>query len=781
MSEHIEDIGLHEAAETRYLNYAMSVITSRALPDVRDGLKPVQRRILYAMYNDLGLSPDAKHRKSAAVVGEVMGKYHPHGDASIYDAMVRMAQDFSLRYPMVNGQGNFGSVDGDGAAAMRYTEAKLQHIAMELLSELRKNTVAMRRNYDGEREEPVVLPAQIPNLLVNGASGIAVGMATNIPPHNLREVIDALIALIDTPTLSLEQLTPRFIKGPDFPSGGEILNSREEIQEIYATGSGSIDMRGTWTLEEEGRRRSVVLQSIPYTVNKSELVSEIADHIRTGKVPQLIDIRDESTDETRVVLDLAKGANADAAMAYLCKRTRLQSRFSVNLTALCPSEGSDAVRPRRLDLREMLELFLEFRYDVTRKRLEYDLAVLERRIHILRGFELIFDALDEAIAIIRASSNKAEAATGLMARFAIDEEQTDAILELRLYRLAALEILAIRRELQEKEAEAARIRALLGSEDAMWNLIRTELSNLRDAFGDKRRTRVVGPQQDVDFSEEVYIVAEDSFVIVSKDGWAKRQKSYTDISAIRVREGDEVRWIIPASTKETLILLTDRGKAYSLRIDDIGLTTGYGEPLSARFSFADGEKIVGAVSSDARSWPFVPSEENPGHFVAVSAGGKTLRLPISAFAEPSTVTGRTFMRLESDTDAVVGAYLCEGSEFVSLATRKGRCINFRVAEVNILNGAGKGVMALKIAGDDAVIGFMLGRRRLEGLKVETNRGRIEEVRPSRYSIVGRGGRGYEIIRSGYLARVFLEPIILSFDNVPSPPDDPPDDEQGSLL
>jgi DNA gyrase subunit A len=781
MSEPIEDIVLHEATEQRYLNYAMSVITARALPDVRDGLKPVQRRILYAMFNDLGLTPDSKPRKSAAVVGDVMGKYHPHGDSSIYDAMVRMAQDFSLRYPLVVGQGNFGSIDGDGAAAMRYTEAKLAYVAVELLQELRKDTVPMRKTYDGEREEPVVLPAQLPNLLINGASGIAVGMATNIPPHNLREVVDALVALIDEPTLTLEKLVPKYIKGPDFPGGGEILNSREELLEIYGTGSGSIESRGTWVLEEEGRRRSIILTSIPYTVNKSELVTEIADLIRTGKVPQLVDIRDESTDETRVVLDLSRDGNADAAMAFLCRRTRFQTRFAVNMTALCPVEGIETGRPRRLDLREMLELFLEFRYDVTRRRLQYDLAILNRRIHILRGFELIFDALDEAIAIIRASEGKADAARKLMARFELDAEQTDAILELRLYRLAQLEILAIRRELEEKLAQAARIEAILNSEHKMWDLIRSELAGLRDAFGDKRRTRVVGPQEIKDFAAETYIVAEDAFVIVTRDGWFKRQKSYTDISAIRVREGDGVGWIIAASTRETLVLFTDRGKAYTLRTDGIPLTTGYGEPISARFTFADGERIVGVVSSETRSWPFQPTDTNPGLVVALSAQGKAVRLPVSSFSEPSTVTGRTFIRLEDDNDRCVGVYLSDGTEFVSLATRRGRCINFRVDEINVLTGAGKGVLAIKIVGDDAVLGFLLGRRRLEGLKVETNRGRLEEVRPSRYSIVARGGRGYEIVRAGYIARIFLDPIVLGFDATPPPPDDPPDEDQGSLL
>jgi len=823
MAENIEDVVLHEATEKRYLNYAMSVITSRALPDVRDGLKPVQRRILYAMYENLNLVPESKHRKSAAVVGEVMAKYHPHGDSSIYDAMVRMAQGFALRYPLVDGQGNFGSVDGDSAAAMRYTEAKLRHLAVELLTELKKETVDERPNYDGTYMEPVVLPAQFPNLLVNGASGIAVGMATNIPPHNLKEVVGALIALIDEPSLPLEKLVPKYVKGPDFPTGGEILNSEEELLQIYRTGHGSVEMRGTWVMEEENKRRSVIITSIPYTLVKADLITEIADHIRQGKVPQLVDIRDESTDEVRVVLELAKDASADAAMAYLCKKTGLQSRFSVNMTALCPVDtaetkkptrvstkgaqlpafdmgSAEPTRPARLGLREVLDYFLEFRYDTTRRRLEYDLRQLERRIHLLRGFELIFNALDEAIAIIRASDGKADAAKRLMARFGLDAEQTEAILETRLYRLAKLEIDAIRKELAEKEAAAAELRSLLASEDHMWTLIRTELVNLRDAYGDKRRTRIVGPQAEVNFTEEQYIVAEDAMVMVTRDGWFKRQKSYNDLSSIRVREGDSLGWVMPASTRDTLVLFTDRGKAYSMRVDAVPLTTGYGEPINAKFGFTDGEQIVGAVATDVRILPPVPDwisstlqpdEPRPPYVVAMSRGGKVLRMSLSAFAEPSTVSGRTYMRLDGDVenDAITSVQLSDGTETVSLATRMGRCINFPVVEVNVLSGPGKGVTAIRMTSpDDRVIGFALGRARDEGLRVETNRGREEVVRTSKYSVVSRGGRGHEIIRSGYLSRVVGEPVVYPLawreparPVAPKVPKGPEDLGQGSLI
>ncbi len=807
MSEAIEDVPLHEAASQRYLNYALSVITARALPDIRDGLKPVQRRILYAMQHDLSLSPDAKHRKSAAVVGDVMGKYHPHGDQSIYDAMVRMAQDWVLRYPLVDGQGNFGSVDGDNPAAMRYTEAKLRHVAMELLSELKKRTVDYRQNYDGTRFEPVVLPAQLPNLLLNGASGIAVGMATNIPPHNLREVVGALIALIDEPELPLERIVGKYVKAPDFPTGGEILNSREELLSIYREGVGAVEMRGTWELEDEGRRHFVVISSIPYGVNKSALISDIADHIRGGKLPQLIDVRDESTDVMRVVLELKKGANAEAAMAYLCKRTALQSRFNVNFTALCPTEHPDLTRPRRLDLREALELFLEFRYDVTRRRLTFDLEQLEKRIHLLRAFEIIFDALDEAIRLIRESDGKADARERLMDRFALDWDQAEAVLETKLYRLAKMEIDAIRQELAEKEAQAAEIRTTLASEQRMWALIRSELEQIREAYGDRRRTKVVGPQEAPEFSEEVYIVAEDAYVIVTRDGWVKRQKSYTDLSAIRVREGDEIGWVMPASSKEALVLFTDTGRAYTLRIADIGMTTGYGEPIQTRFDFADGERIVGVVASDARVLPLVPDEQLDGltpddpippYFVALSRGGKALRMSLDAFREPSTVKGRTFMRLDAKVpdDAVIGVVMSNGTELVSLASRQGRCLVFPVHEINVLGGAGKGVMAIKLGREDLVMGFRLVTDRMDGLTVETNRGRAETIRSNKFSVGTRGNRGREIIRVGYIARIETEPLELAFrregasmdadavepsDEVTDGPNDPDDDGQVDLL
>ena len=479
-------VSLHEAAQSRYLNYALSVITSRALPDVRDGLKPVQRRILYTMWQQ-NLTADAKHRKCAKVVGDVMGNFHPHGDSAIYETLVRMAQPFSLRYPLVDGSGNFGSLDGDSAAAMRYTECRLQRVSDEVLQEIEQETVHFRPNYDGTRQEPVVLPSRIPNLLVNGATGIAVGMATNIPPHNLHEVCTALVKLLDDPDLTSVQLC-RWVKGPDFPTGGHILNSPNELKEIYRTGSGSVRIRATWEMGVVSRGSKLLyITSVPYGVNKAQLVEQIGDVVLSRKMPHLVDVRDLSTDDVRIELELKGGADENLVMAYLFKHTSLQNTFAVNLTCLVPTENPEVGRPERLDLKQMLWHFLHFRLEVVTSRLEHELAQLEKRIHLLEGFEKIFDALDEIIRIIRKSDGKADAAEKIIKRFALDAEQTDAILELKLYRLARLEIQVIQTELRDKRTRARQIGALLGDETSRWTLVRNELADIQKKYGDPKQ------------------------------------------------------------------------------------------------------------------------------------------------------------------------------------------------------------------------------------------------------------------------------------------------------
>ncbi len=770
----VDVIPLHETTRSRYLNYALSVITSRALPDIRDGLKPVQRRILYAMFINLHLYPDSRFKKSATVVGEVMGKYHPHGDSAIYDAMVRMAQEFSLRAPLVEGHGNFGSLDGDSPAAMRYTEARLRPLAMELLAEIRKETVAFRPNFDGSLFEPVVVPARVPNLLLNGAAGIAVGMATNIPPHNLTELIDASIYMIGSPNARTQTLVENYVSGPDFPTGGRVLNTQEELIQIYSAGEGAIELRGEY--EYEGKSR-VVITSIPYGITKSALIEQIADNIIKGKVPQLVDVRDESTDDVRIVLEIKRGADGEAAMAFLLKHTALQSRFHVNLTCLLPTDNPEIGSPSKVDLSTILRHFLDFRMEVVVKRLEYELAQLEKRIHILHGFEKIFDALDEAIRIIRASNNKADAASRLMHRFQLDDVQTDAILEIKLYKLSKLEIDAIRKELEEKEAMAAELRKLLGDDGARWKLIRTELKEIREKYAESRRTTIAGPDENIEYSAEDYIVEEDVYVIVTEDGWVKRQRSYGDVASIRVRDGDAVAWILPATTRKTVVFFSNFGKAYTARAETLAATTGHGAPIQKSFDFSDRERIVGVISMDERALPKpVPKEDSEpelfqdgepeleGPFATgVTSDGQVLRIALENYAEPSTVSGRMFMKA-SKGEYVLRVEPASGAENVCLASREGNCLIFPVSQVPVMKNAAKGVIAMRLNATDSILGFTLSNAARQGLEVETSRGREEIIRPTKFPIANRGNKGRLIIKRGDIKRV-VYPVVEITDGM----------------
>src|SRR5256712_8657585 len=459
------------------------------------------------------LTADAKHRKCAKVVGDVMGSYHPHGDAALYETLVRMAQSFSLRYPLVDGSGNFGSLDGDSAAAMRYTECRLARISDEMLTEIDQTTVHFRPNYDGTKTEPVVLPARIPNLLVNGATGIAAGMATNVPPHNLTEVCTALGKLLDNEDIGNAQLC-RYIKGPDFPTGGQLLNSQDELKQIYKTGQGSIRLRGTWDIGPETRStKTIYIESIPYTVNKAQLVERIAEIVIGRKLPQLLDVKDLSTEDVRIAVEMKKDADEKMVMAYLFKHTPLQINFAVNLTCLIPTENPEVGRPERLDLKQILWHFLHFRLEVVTKRLEHELAALKKRIHILEGFETAFDALDEIIRIIRNSDGKADAADKIMKRFDLDADQTDAILELKIYRLARLEILIIRNELDENRKRARQIGSLLRDEGRRGGLGRREIEGgQKDASAVKRRTAIASDTGEPEYNADDFIVEENNVV-----------------------------------------------------------------------------------------------------------------------------------------------------------------------------------------------------------------------------------------------------------------------------
>ncbi len=771
---HIEPVALHEATKRRYLSYALSVITSRALPDVRDGLKPVQRRILYAMYHNLHLHPDGRFRKSAAVIGEVMAKYHPHGDQSIYDAMVRMAQPFSLLHTLVNGQGNFGSVDGDPPAAMRYTEAKLRPIASELLVELKKQTVAYRPNYDGQFFEPVVLPAKFPQLLINGSEGIAVGMATRIPPHNLREIIDACTTLIENPEIELSKLA-RKVKGPDFPTGGVILTPREDIRKIYEDGGGAILFRGQTTTEKSGRKNYIIITSLPYALNKSDLVEKIGQLIRDRKLPQLVDIRDESTDEIRIVAELRKSSDEPAALAFLFKHTRLQQRYHLNLTCLVPTENPQVSRPARLDIKSILRHWLDFRFETIRKRFEYDLQKLRDRIHLLEGFEKIFDALDEAIQIIRSSEGKRDAAEKLMDRFGLDDLQTDAILEIKLYKLAKLEILAVITELAEKRSLAGEIEAILASDSELWNVVSEELTAVRKQYGEKRKTLIGGADvETIEYSEDDYIVSEDAFVVVTREGWIKRQSSFSTVTKIRVREGDEVAWMVKASTRSTITFYTDKGTAFTMRVDDIQPTTGYGGPVQKHFKFQAGEKVIGVISHDKGNLPSITTqvtldeqEAPPAPYgVAITKRGRGLRFSIQTHSPLSTKNGRRCVRLADSRDGVIAIYQSDGTEFVSLASRKGNILSFPATELSVVKSAGKGFLAMKLAADDSILAFELAHSQFEGATVITPQGREEVARYSKFK-GKRGARGAAVIRRGSFTSWLQEPSLISDGSPPT--------------
>ena len=751
-----EAVALHEAAQTRYLNYALSVITSRALPDVRDGLKPVQRRILYTMWQQ-NLTADAKHRKCAKVVGDVMGNYHPHGDAALYETLVRMAQPFSLRYPLIDGSGNFGSLDGDSAAAMRYTECRLARLSDELLTEIDQTTVPFRPNYDGTRTEPVVLPSRIPNLLINGATGIAVGMATNIPPHNLNEICTALIKLLGDADLTSVQLC-RYVKGPDFPTGGQMLNSPAELKEIYKTGSGAIRLRATW---EEGpvtrAGKTIYITSIPYTVNKATLVERIADVALSRKLPPLVDVKDLSTDDVRIALELKKDADEKMVMAYLFKHTPLQTSFIVNLTCLIPTENPEVGRPERLDLHSMLWHFLHFRLDVVTKRLEHELASIKKRVHILEGFEKVFDALDEILKIVRKSEGKADAAQQIIKRFELDAEQTDAILELKIYRLARLEILLIRKELEERRRRVRQINTLLKDEDSRWDIVRVEIEEIQKKYGDARRTSIASDEGEAEYSAEDFIVEEDNVVIVSRDGWVKRQKEVKDIASTRVREGDAVMAVLPGSTRSSVVFFSNFGVAYTSRITDIPASTGYGEPIQRFFKLKDGEKIVGALSLDPRVIGNITARKEGDipavHAVGVTSDGYSMRFGLEPFVEPSTRSGRRFAKA-ADGAECVGVAKATGSEVLIAATREARAILTKVDEVNFLSGPGRGVILIKLSSDtDRVLGFIASTGDRDLLTVETSRGAEQTISTTKYEVTGRGGKGRELLQRGQFTKI----------------------------
>lgn len=747
----VKDVELLEESQQRYLTYALSVVSGRALPDVRDGLKPVQRRILFAMYQNLRLSPEKPHRKSAAVVGEVLARYHPHGDSACYDAMVRMAQDFSLRYPLVDGQGNFGSLDGDSAAAYRYTEARLTALALEVIGDIGQQTIEERDNFDQTVKEPVVLPSRVPNLLINGAAGIAVGLATAIPPHNLTEVIKGLQLLLEDPEASDSRLF-NAVKGPDFPTGCLILNSKAELRDVYRTGRGAIRMRGSHIVEHKGRAKyQIVVQSIPYNVDKSSLVEKVADLIIAKKVPQLVDIRDESTDEIRIVMELAPSADADTALAYLYKHTPLESNFNVNLTALVPTENPFVGRPAQLSLREMLTHFIDFRYEVTRRKLIFEKEKLEERIHLLEGLVSVFDVINEVIQIVRKSSGRSDAAARLVKRFKLTEVQALFIVDLRIYQLSKTSIDELTSELEEKSARVAEINKILKSKKRMTDLLSSDLTRVAGEFGDERRSKIEHDFEEVELDTDAYVKHEDAFVVVTKDGWIKRIKQSNDPASTRVRDGDALFFVGESSTKDYLAIYTSQGNVFVSRVFDLMPTSGYGEPVQKRFKFQDGEQIV-ACECIAEEGPQEGEE-----IMLYSEGGYGLRLPHDAVSETKR-TGKRLMRLGKG-DKMCGMFVIE-EDLAITVTEQGYVVCFHNSEVPLLSGAGKGVILQKLPkGDKVRAAFSLKKK--SKVRVQAEKA-IKEVDVSSMTITGRAKRGLKLVKRG-LPVVGHEVIIPKVD------------------
>ncbi len=746
-------------AGERYRTYALSVIGSRALPDVRDGLKPVQRRILATMWGQR-LTAAARFRKCAKVVGDVMGALHPHGDSSIYEALARMAQPFASRVPLIEGAGNFGSLDGDPPAAMRYTECRLTPAAEDVLAELEPEIVPHRPSYDGARMEPVTLPTRLPLLLTNGSIGIAVGVATSIPPHNPVELLDALIALGDDPELDGERLA-RLVPGPDFPTGGVLFESRERLRQVQEQGHGAVRVRSE--VREVGVRRNVRtlhITAIPYGVDKSELVERLAERAADRSLAALLDVRDLSTDDVCIQLDVRRDADPEQILEYLYRRTPLMASFPVNLTCLRFDRVASGV-PERVGLRTLLLDFLAFRREVVTRRAEAERRRLGKRLHVLEGFARAFDALDAILKIIRASEGKADAARRLRAQLPLDEEQTEAILELRLHRLARLEIRLIREEMEKRRARVGELDALLASPEAVRLQVRRELEELRERLRDRepRRTRIEEPGEARDLDEEDLMADEDAVVILSRDGWLKRQREVKK-GALRLREGDVAFAYAAGSVKAPLVLFSSSGAACTIRIAQAPATSGYGVPVQTLFQMGDGESIAGMLSLDRRAIGNWADRRDGGalpvHALAITRGGYALRFLLAPLRETSKRAGRKIARLRAG-DSLLGVVPVDGDETLLLATKRGRALVTAVEEVNLLTGPGIGVRVIKLAPGDEVLGFRTASRN-EPLVMVTPGGQRRKIDAGRIPAGARGRVGQLVNKAGF-ARVDAAPRI----------------------
>jgi DNA gyrase subunit A len=735
-AEQIQDRDIGTEMRTSFMDYAMSIIVSRALPDVRDGLKPVHRRILYAM-SELGMAPDKPFKKSARIVGEVIGKYHPHGDSAVYETMVRMAQDFSLRYMLVDGHGNFGSIDGDSAAAMRYTEARLSKIAMELLRDLNKETVDFIPNYDGEEKEPAVLPARFPNLLVNGVSGIAVGMATNIPPHNLGEVIDAALLLIRNPDVTPLELMSA-VKGPDFPTGGFILG-REGIKQAYSTGRGSITMRARTDIEEHNGKSRIIVTELPYQVIKARLIEKIAELVREKRLEGITDLRDESDRSgMRIVIELRKDVNPHVVLNNLYKHTSMQLNFGINMLAIVNGE------PKILNLKEIIYHYLQHQIEVIRRRTEFDLKKARARAHILEGLRIALDHLDAVIALIRASRTTDEARDGLIQQFSLSVEQAQAILDMRLQRLTGLEREKIENEYAELLQKIAEYEAILADEQLVLDIISEELTEIKEKFGDERKTEItIGEEAILD---EDLIPREEVLITISHTGYIKRipvatyrsqKRGGRGVIGMETKESDFVEHLFVTNTHNYLLFITNKGKAYRIKayeVPELG-RTARGTPVINLIQIEQGERISAVI-------PIRDVEDTDKYLFFATKQGVVKKTPLSDYSNIRKV-GLIALLLRED-DELVGVRLTDGKSQIVMGSKLGMSIRFPEDEVRSMGRASTGVKGIHLAEDDEVIDMDVVEEH-DDVLIVTSKGYGKRTPMSEYRIQSRGGKGIKTL------------------------------------
>ncbi len=739
MPETITPINIDDEMKSSYLDYAMSVIIGRALPDVRDGLKPVHRRVLFAMH-ETGNVSNKPYKKSARIVGDVMGKYHPHGDQAIYDTIVRMAQEFSLRHPLVDGQGNFGSIDGDSAAAMRYTEIRMEEITSELLRDLDKDTVQFTPNYDDSLQEPSVLPASFPQLLVNGSSGIAVGMATNIPPHNLNEVIDSAVHVIDNPDCTIEDLM-ELVLGPDFPTRG-IIQGRSGIRAAYKTGRGIIRIRGRAEIEtmEKGDRERIIINELPFQVNKARLVEKIAELVRDKRLEGISDLRDESDrDGLRVVVELKKGIMGQVVLNSLYKNTQLQDTFGVILLALVNQQ------PKVLNLKEFLYHFILFRKEVVTRRTEYDLNKAREKEHVLEGLAIALDNLDAVVQLIRKAADPASARDGLMAEFELSEIQAKAILEMRLQRLTGLERQKIIEDLEETRKRIKEFLNILAHEEVKLNIIKEELVEIKNKYGNERRTEIAETEEgDIDIED--LIADEDAVVVYTRSGYIKRQtvdnyraqrRGGKGIRGMNLKEEDVVEKLFIASTLSHLLVFTSIGKIHWLRVFSIPDVSriAKGKSIANLLRLQPGEFIASILS--------VREFEEDKFVMVATERGIVKKTSLMAYSKPRQggIIGLTIDK----GDRVIGAELCDGESDILLATEKGFSIRFSEKEVRPIGRTGRGVRGIRLKKEDRVVGAEIVQPGNKFLTV-TSKGYGKRTRMEEYPVQGRGGLGVMTIR-----------------------------------